>query len=34
VDRALVAGALATTRAGAREGMATAQELEEHLARR
>jgi ribokinase len=34
VDRALVAGALATTRAGAREGMATAQELEEHLASR
>jgi ribokinase len=34
VDRAVVAGALATTHVGAREGMPTAQELEEHLASR
>ena len=34
VDRALVAGALATTHAGAREGMPTAQELEDYLASR
>ncbi len=33
-DRALVAGALATTHAGAREGMPTAQELEEYVAAR
>ncbi len=34
VSRALVAGALATTHAGAREGMPTAQELEDYLAGR
>ncbi len=34
VDRAIVAGALATTHVGAREGMPTAQELEEYLAGR
>jgi ribokinase len=34
VDRAIVAGALATTIAGAREGMPTSQELEEYLAGR
>jgi ribokinase len=34
VDRALVAGALATTHVGAREGMPTAQELEDYLAAR